>query len=326
MRVLVGVISPVPAWILPRLFIDELRRAFPDHEFMDAWDADAVRRTLQHVDVAFTPVVDVDVFPSATRLRWIQSPAVGVGHLLFPAMVESGVVITNARGVRARPMAEHVLAVTLALARRLHTALRHQVNHRWAQDLLETQGVLTLQGRRLGVVGLGSIGLEVARLAAALGLKVSAIRRRPDFERPAEVDELLSPDRLDDLLAESDIVLLAVPLTAATRALIGRRELSLMKRGAFLINVGRGGLIDDDALVAALRSGHVGGAALDVFAEEPLVPSSPYWDLPNVIVTPHTSGTMEDYWTPLVSLFSENLRRFEAGLPLLNVVDKRAGY
>jgi phosphoglycerate dehydrogenase-like enzyme len=168
--------------------------------------------------------------------------------------------------------------------------------------------------------------MEVARLAAPLGLKVSAIRRRADLERPAEVDELLPPDRLDELLAKSDIVLLAAPLTAVTRALIGRRELGLMKRGAFLINVGRGGLVDDDALVAALRTGHLGGAALDVFAEEPLPGSSPYWDLANVIVTPHTSGTMEDYWTQLVSLFSENLRRFEAGLPLLNVVDKLAGY
>jgi phosphoglycerate dehydrogenase-like enzyme len=326
MKILVGVISPVPAWILPRPFIDELRRAFPEHEFIDAWDADAVRRTLPHVDVAFTPVVDSDVFSLATRLRWIQSSAVGVGHLLYPALVESDVVITNARGVRSRPMAEHVLAVTLALARQLHTAMRHQVNHRWAQDLLESQRLLTLQGRRMGIVGLGSIGMEVARLAAPLGLKVSAIRRRAEVERPAEVDELLPPDRLDDLLAKSDVVLLAAPLTAATRALIGRRELSLMKRGAFLINVGRGGLVDDAALVAALRTGHLGGAALDVFAEEPLPGSSPYWDLANVIVTPHTSGTMEDYWTQLVSLFSENLRRFEGGLPLLNVVDKLAGY
>jgi len=326
MKILVGVISPVPAWILPRPFIDELRRAFPEHEFIDAWDADAVRRTLPHVDVAFTPVVDRDVFPLATRLRWIQSSAVGVAHLLYPAMVESEVVITNARGLRSRPMAEHVLAVTLALARQLHTAMRHQVDHNWAQDLVESQGVLTLQGRRMGIVGLGSIGMEVARLAAPLGLRVLAIRRRPDLERPAEVDELLPPDRLDELLAKSDIVLLAAPLTAATRALIGRPELSLMKRGAFLINVGRGGLVDDDALVAALRTGQLGGAALDVFVEEPLPGSSPYWDLANVIVTPHTSGTMEDYWTPLVSLFSDNLRRFEAGLPLLNVVDKLAGY
>jgi phosphoglycerate dehydrogenase-like enzyme len=326
MKVLVGVISPVTAWILPRRFIDELRRAFPKHEFIDVWDADAIRRTLPQVDVAFTPVVDSDVLPLATRLRWIQSSAVGVAHLLYPAMIESDIVITNARGVRMRPMAEHVIAVTLALARQLHTALRHQVNHSWAQDLFESQGLLTLQGRRMGIVGLGSIGMEVARLAAALGLKVSAVRRRPDLERHAEIDELLPPDRLGELLAKSDIVLLAVPLTAATRALIGRRELGLMKRGAFLINVGRGGLVDDDALLAALRTGHLGGAALDVFAEEPLPASSPYWDLANVIVTPHTSGTMEDYWTPLVSLFSENLRRFEAGLPLLNVVDKRAGY
>jgi phosphoglycerate dehydrogenase-like enzyme len=329
MKVLLGVISPVPAWVIPRAFVDSIRRTFPQHEFLEAWDDEAIRRLLPDVEVAFTPVVDSEAFASATRLRWIQSPAVGIGHLLYPALVSSDVVLTNARGVRARAMAEHVLAVTLALARQLHTALRNQASRIWAQELLERReagAIRTLQGSRLGIVGLGSIGMEVARLATPFGLRVSAIRRRADVARPVEVEELLPPDRLDDLLGKSDIVVLAAPLTPATQALIGRRELNLMKRGAFLINVGRGALVDDSALVEALRAGHLGGAALDVFAEEPLDPSSPYWALPNVIVTPHTSGTMEDYWTPLVALFSENLRRFESGLLLLNVVDKTAGY
>jgi phosphoglycerate dehydrogenase-like enzyme len=329
MKVLLGVISPVPAWTIPQVFVDSIRRTFPLHEFLEAWDDEAIRRLLPDVEVAFTPAVDSEAFASATRLRWIQSPAVGIGHLLYPTLVSSDVVLTNARGVRARAMAEHVLAVTLALARQLHTALRHQASRIWAQDLLERReagAIRTLQGSHLGIVGLGSIGMEVARLAAPFGLRVSAIRRRTDVARPVEVEELLPPDRLDDLLGKSDIVVLAAPLTPATQALIGRRELNLMKRGAFLINVGRGALVDDGALVEALRAGHLGGAALDVFTEEPLDPSSPYWALPNVIVTPHTSGTMEDYWTPLVALFSENLRRFESGLALLNVVDKTAGY
>jgi phosphoglycerate dehydrogenase-like enzyme len=138
--------------------------------------------------------------------------------------------------------------------------------------------------------------------------------------------ELLPPERLPELLAKCDIVLLAAPLTPETRHLIGAREVGQMKRGAFLINVGRGKLVVDEAIVEGLRSGQLGGAALDVFTHEPLGSESPYWDLPNVIITPHTSGAMQDYWTPLVALFSDNLRRFEKGRPLLNVVDKTAGY
>jgi phosphoglycerate dehydrogenase-like enzyme len=329
MKVLVGVISPAVAWNIPPAFVDRLRRDFPEHCFLDAWDPQAVRRLLPEVDAAFTPLVDHDVFPSATRLRWLQVPAVGVGHLLYPAMVESPVVITNARGVRARAMAEHVIGVIIALARQFHMALRHQAAHEWAQDLLErgdTCTVRSLQGCRLGIIGFGSIGAAIARLAEPFGLRISAIRRRTGLPPPGNVDELLPPDRLAELLASSDIVVLAAPLTPATDRMIGRHELSVMKRGALIVNIGRGALVDDEALVAALRSRHLGGAALDVFTEEPLDPSSPYWDLPNVIVTPHTSGAMEDYWTPLVALFSENLRRFEAGEPLLNIVDKRAGY
>ncbi len=136
----------------------------------------------------------------------------------------------------------------------------------------------------------------------------------------------MTPDRLHDLLSDSDVIVLSAPLIAGTRHLIGEDALAHVKRGAFLVNVGRGKLIDDDALLAALRDGRVGGAALDVFVREPLPPDSPYWDLPNVIVTPHSSGTMEDYWTPLVELFAENLRRFERGEPLMNVVDKTEGY
>jgi len=326
MNILIGVISPAAAWIIPRASVETLRRAFPQHTFLEAWDRETVRRWLPDADVAFTPFVDRDLFASLTRLRWVQSPAVGVGHLLYPEMIASPVAITNARGIRARAIAEHVLGVTIALARQLHVAVRHQVAHQWAQNVLEESGsTRTLKGLRMGIVGLGSIGLEVARLAAPFGMRISAIRRRA--ETPLEgVDEVLPPDRLHELLGRSDVVVLTAPLTGATHRLIGRGEVAVMKRGAWLINIGRGKLVDDEALVEALGSGHLGGAALDVFTHEPLDPGSPYWDLPNVIITPHTSGTMEDYWTPLVELFSENLLRLEAGRPLLNVVDKEAGY
>jgi phosphoglycerate dehydrogenase-like enzyme len=328
MRVLLGVISPAAAWVMPRRFVDALRAEFTQHTFTDTWDFDGIRRLIVDADAAFIPNLTRDMLASAPRLRWIQSPAVGVGHMLFPEMIASPVVITCARGIRARAIAEHVIGVAIALARQLHTAIRRQAQHRWAQDELEsdTSAIYTLQGLRMGVVGLGSIGCEVARLAAALGMRVSAVRRRAIHTSATGLDEVLPPERLADLLAASDVVVLAAPHTSSTDRIIGARELAQMKPGALLVNISRGTLVDDDALVAALRSGRLGGAALDVFTREPLASESPYWDLPNVIVTPHTSGAMADYWTPLVALFSENLRRFERGEPLLNVVDKKAGY
>jgi phosphoglycerate dehydrogenase-like enzyme len=327
-NILIGVISPAAAWILPRRFVDALRRDFPQHTFLDAWDRDGIRRLLPDADVAFTPFVDRDAFGSATRLRWVQSPAAGVGSLMFPELLASPVLITSARGIRARAIAEHVLGVTIALARRLPVAMRAQVDHKWAQDEIEgaTIDVRTLRGQRMGIVGLGSIGLELARIAAPFGFRISALRRHAQAPPPDGVDEVWPPARLPDLLAKSDVVVLAAPHTPDTKHIIGRRELAHIKRGALLINIARGKLIDDDAIVGALKDGTLGGAALDVFTREPLEASSAYWDLPNVIITPHTAGAMQDYWTPLVALFSENLRRFERGETLLNVVDKDAGY
>ena len=325
MNVVIGVISPAPAWVLPRRFVDQLRLDFPQHTFLDAWDRETLRRLLPEADVAFTPFIDRDVFGSAARLRWVQSPAAGVGSLMFPELLASAVVLTSARGIRARSIAEHVLGVTIALARRLPAVLRAQTAHRWAQEEIETVA-RTLQGQRMGIVGLGAIGLAVVKIAAPFGFRISAVRRRAGEPRPDGVEEVWTPERLPDLLAQSDVVVLAAPHTPDTRRLIGRAQIDQMTRGALLVNVARGKLVDDEAVIAALRDGRLGGAALDVFSQEPLEPSSPYWDLPNVIVTPHTSGAMTDYWTPLVALFAANLHRFEKGEPLLNVVDKVAGY
>ena len=327
MIVVIGVISPAAAWVLPREYVDRLRRAFPQHTFVDVWDREALRAALPDAHVAFAAFLDRDLIPSLTRLRWVQAPAAGVTHLLSPEMIDSPIVLTSASGVRSKAMAEHVLGVTLALARQLPLVLRRQAEHAWALDELETGGsIRTLAGRRMAIVGLGSIGMEVARLAAAFGMRVSGIRRRTDRPAPAHVEEVLPPERLHELLGRSDVVVLCAASTAETRHLVDTAALAAIKPGAFLVNIGRGRLVEDEPLMAALRDGRLGGAALDVFTREPLDLNSPYWDLPNVIVTPHISGAMEDYWTPLVSLFSENLRRFEANDPLLNVVDKKVGY
>jgi phosphoglycerate dehydrogenase-like enzyme len=327
MNVGVGVVSPSAAWVLPRRYVDNLRREFPQHTFLEAWDRDALRAMLPESDAAFAAFVDQDLVPSLTRLRWVQAPAAGIGHILSPELAASPIVLTSARGIRARPIAEHVLLMALALARQLPLVMRRQAERIWALDELETAGtVRTLHGRQMGIVGLGAIGAEVARLASGFGMRVVATRKRVDEPPPSGVDVVLPAERIGELFAASDVIVLAAALTPETRLLVNRDLLAHVKRGAVLINIGRGRLIDDEAVLDALRDGRLGGAALDVFTREPLDPASPYWTMPNVIVTPHMSGAMEDYWTPLVALFAENLRRFERGAPLLNVVDKQAGY
>jgi phosphoglycerate dehydrogenase-like enzyme len=327
LNIALGVISPSAAWILPRRYVEALRRDFPQHTFLEAWDRETLRRVLVESDAAFAAFLDKDLIPSLARLRWVQAPAAGIAHMLSSELAASAIILTSARGVRARAIAEHVIMMALALARQLPLVLKRQSERTWALDEIETAGTIrTLHGRQLGIVGLGSIGTEVARLAAGLGMRVIATRKHASGPPPAGIDAVLPSERLTKLLSSSDVVVLSAALTAETRLLIDRDALAHVKRGAWLINIGRGQLVDDDALIEALRDGRLGGAALDVFRREPLPPDSPYWDLPNVIVTPHLSGAMEDYWTPLVGLFAENLRRFEKGEPLINVVDKAAGY
>jgi phosphoglycerate dehydrogenase-like enzyme len=327
MRVVIGVFSPSVAWTLPKEYIGRLRQDFPQHDFVDVWDREALREAFPQADAAFAAYVERDLPPKLTRTRWIQIPAAGVTHVLSDELKASPIVVTSARGVRARAIAEHVMGVVLALARQLPVVVRRQAEHVWAIDELETGGTIrTLHGKRLLIVGLGSIGTEVARIAAPFGMKVSAVRKHLDQPIPADVEEVAGPDRLLDLLGRSDVVVLSAASTPETKNLLDNNAFNALKRGAFIVNIGRGRLIDENALIAALEDGRVGGAALDVFTREPLDPASRFWDLPNVLITPHISGAMEDYWTPLMELFTENLRRFEAGRPLLNVVDKEAGY
>jgi D-2-hydroxyacid dehydrogenase (NADP+) len=327
MKIAVGVVSPESAWVLPRRFVPLLRSQFPQHEFLEAWDRASLREILPRADVAFAAFVDKDLVPSLDTLKWVQAPAVGVGHILSAEFVASPIVLTTARGVRARAIAEHVIAVTFALARLLPLTIQRQLASQWSLEEIENSGrVRTMLGKRMGLVGLGAIGTEVATLASACGFRVSAVRKRADRPVPGGVEDVLPADRLHELLGRSDVIVLCAAQTPDTNELIDAAALAAAKPGAFLVNVARGRILNDAALVAALANGRLGGAALDVFTREPLPPDSPYWTAPNVIVTPHSSGTMEDYWTPLVALFADNLRRFERGRPLLNVVDKAAGY
>jgi len=269
----------------------------------------------------------------APHLTWVHSATSGVERALTPAARDRDVLVTNARGVFSRPIAEHVLLMILAVSRHLPELLELQRERTWQP----------LEGRELreltvGIVGYGSLGRSVASLASAFGARVIALRRRPESAAPAgaeeedgfpfepRVDQVFGPDRLHELLAASDIVVLAAPLTPETEGMIDEAAVGAMKRDAWLINVARGRLVDDTALIRALRDNRIGGAALDTFRDEPLPPGSPYWELANVILTPHTAWSSARVLDRSIDLFCDNLVRFSRGEPLRNVVDPAAGY
>jgi len=295
--------------------------------FTLAWDPPGVETALPEVEIVFlwtmrSPAFDAlrHVWPAAERLRWVHSCSAGVERLLFPGLVESDVVLTNSRGVYDLPMAEYAVALMLAAAKGLPETLARQREHEWKFRYTET-----LAGKRLVVVGPGSIGRAVASHAGALGMRTSAVgrsRRSADDQ----FDEVAGPGEMQEVLAEADYVVITVPLTDDTRGMMGSEALAAMKPTARLINLARGAVVDQAALVDALREGRLAGAGLDVFAEEPLDPSSPLWDMPNVIVSPHISGDTDTSERDVVDLFLDNLRRWLAGEPLRNVVDKQLGF
>lgn len=327
MKVLVAIYSPFPCWNLPAGYVDRLRRDFPQHEFAHAAaDADVLPR-IRDIEVAFMSELRPDHLAAAPALRWVHSPSAGVGGMLFPAMLASPVVISNSRGMSGDTIAEHVIAVTLALMRKLPVAVRSQAERRWAQDeVVAPPPVRQLRGARVLIVGIGGIGGACAWRFAALGAQVTGVRRHPDLPAPDGVARVESPDRLPDLLPEADVLVVAAPQTRETRQLIGAREIEAMRRDAILVNVSRGRLVDEQALAAALAREALGGAALDVFEHEPLDASSPLWDSPRALITPHMSWYRADHWDAATDLFAENLRRYADGRPLLNIVDKQAGY
>lgn len=329
--ILVGIYSPVVAWNIPATHVDRLRAAFPHDRFLHARSEREALELIPDADVAFMSEVRPGHLAAARRLQWIHCPAAGVGGMLFPAMIESPVRMTNSRGISADTIAEHVLAVTLVHFRKLAVVVQSQATRTWAQDLVLADSPLrTIAGSEVLIVGLGAIGIATARRMAALGARVTAVRRHPDSSHPAFVERVGPPEALLDLLPTADVVVIAAPQTRETRHLIGRRELAAMRRNSVLVNVSRGALVDERALATALSADPaartIGAAALDVFEHEPLSQDSPLWGLPDVLITPHMAGFRADHWDAVTALFSDNLRRFESGQPLQNVVSKEDGY
>jgi phosphoglycerate dehydrogenase-like enzyme len=317
--------------------LERIRAAAPGARIITLSREGLTDEPIDDVEVLLRGWLSSDAFDRllarAPRLNYVHSASAGVERALTPAARERGIVITNARGVFSRPIAEYVLMMILAISRRLPGLLELQRERTW-QPL---EGV-ELRDVTVGIVGLGSIGRAVGALATAFGCRVVAVRRRSEAGAAGSADseersfgEIMldrvgGPESLPELLGESDFVVLAAPLTAETEDMIDAGALDAMKSTAWLINVARGRLIDERALLEALRDGRIGGAVLDTFREEPLPPTSPFYDLSNIIVTPHTSWSSARVLDRSVELFCDNLRRYAAGEPLLNVVDPAAGY
>jgi phosphoglycerate dehydrogenase-like enzyme len=328
--------------------LERIRAAAPGARIVSVSVEGLADGPVEDVEVMLRGWLSSDAFDRilarAPRLTWVHSATSGVERALTASALERGVLVTNARGVFSRPIAEYVLMMILSVSRRLPQLLELQRERTW-QPLEGAE----LRDVTVGIVGLGSIGRAVGALATAFGCRVVAVRRRgasgdgaattgvasgtataTDGDEPSfgelMLDRVGGPETLPALLAESDFIVLAAPLTAETEDMINAETLALVKPGAWLINVARGKLVDERALLRALRDGPLGGAVLDTFRDEPLPPMSSFYDLPNVIVTPHTAWSSGRVLDRSVELFCDNLRRYATGEPLLNVVDPAAGY
>jgi phosphoglycerate dehydrogenase-like enzyme len=287
---------------------------------------DAFADVIADVDVVMNGMGTGDtfriVFPQAKRLRWVHSLSAGVENVLTPEMIASPTPLTNARGVFAESLGEFVIAAALFFAKDLRRMRRSQAAGKWDQFDVEV-----LYRQSMAIAGYGEIGRAVARRAKAMGMKVYATRRRPELLKGDPlVDEGFSPDARVEMIAKADYVVAAAALTPSTRGLIGEKEIAAMKSSAVIMNVGRGPVINEAALVKALEENRIRGAALDVFDKEPLPAGHPFWGMDQVLLSPHTADHTEGWLNDAMEFFIANVHRFVKGEPLQNIVDKQAGY
>ena len=317
-----------------------LRAAAPNAEITDRTcrTPDELRELVAGgCDALLTFMVPGDLSQRAPDLKWVQLLSAGADHALGAAKGAS-FTLTTASGIHATPIAEYTIASMLAYAHGFHQLIRAQLRHEWKRSGFPG-AAQELRGQTFGIIGYGSIGRESARMAQALGMRVLALKRDPANRRddgwcPEGLgdpdgtipEKFFGPEQREEIVRESDYLTVTLPLTEHTRKFIGTKEIAAMRPGAYIVNIGRGEVIDETALIEALKAGKIGGAGLDVFEKEPLPKESPIWDIENVILTPHMSGANRGYVDKACTLFADNLRRFVAGQPLLNVVDPGLGY
>lgn len=308
------------------LSADNLSSAYaiaPNARFVVASTDEDKRREIEDAEAFFGFGLKPEMISKARNLRWIQFSSVGVESILSPELLNSDITLTNARGATAINISEHVMSLILAFARTLHISIVNQTNKFW--ENFRNLPVLEISGDTLGIIGLGNIGLQVAKRAHAFDMRILAVDPT-QTEKPDYVESLWKMDRLHDLLGQSDFVAICCPLTPQTKGMIGAPEFRAMKPTAILITIGRGQIINQSALIEALRTQEIAGAGLDVTDPEPLPQDSPLWEMDNVIITPHHAGASPKSWARIFNLFCENLRRFVAEEPLINIVDQARGY
>lgn len=301
-----------------------LQQEFPTIEFVPVTDESRLPSAMRGADAMLTWHIPPEVLRDASQLKWVQSVAAGVDRFLTPAFRDRGIVLTNTSGVHASNIAEHVLAMMLAFARRLPQLLAGQHKHEWQHASEENdRPVFELTGQTVLIAGMGDIGQALAQRAQCLGMSIIGVRRHPGGNSPyLEV----ATDQLLDVLPKADHVVDTLPLTPATRGLFSAKAIAAMKDGAYFYNIGRGPTADTAALIEALQSGKLAGAGLDVVDPEPLPADSPLWEMPNVILTSHTSGQSPHMRDRIRALLTENIRRYQHDEPLMNVVNQSEGY
>lgn len=301
--------------------VARIRERYPDLDVLIELDLAKVPDAFAGVDAFVGRGSHVELLSDAPRLQWVQTLTAGADAVSFPDLAARGIVMTNGSGIHAPNLAEHLLGLMLAFARNLQSLMRLQQRREWAQQARQFE----LGGQTLCVVGLGDIGLALAERANALGMRVTGVRRR-DIPCPPFVEAVARLDTMDALLAEADHVAVCLPLTARTGTVIDADKLRVMKRGAYIYNIGRGELIDQDVMIELLASGHLAGAGLDVTTPEPLPADSPLWDMENVIITSHTGGRSPRRLDRFIDLLLDNIERYRTDQPLRNVVDPVEGY
>jgi D-2-hydroxyacid dehydrogenase (NADP+) len=326
-KLLICVWHAFALWNPPPEMPERIRARWPEIRVVHLPRYDRILDEIPDSDIFVGFSLRPEQFALARKLKWLHSTAAGVGQLMYPALQKSGIEVTNASGVHRIPMAEHVLGTLIALARRFPDCFRYQQQSRWAQQELWKAPVRLreLRGQILLFIGFGAIGREVAKVVRPLGMRLWAVTRSG---RAAEglAEQAFPASKLEEALPQADFVVLAAPETPETRKMIGAREFALMKPSAYFLNVSRGTLVDEPALISALEQRKIAGAALDVASQEPLPPENPLWKLDNAFITPHMSAVSEHLWERQTDLLMENLERWFAGEELLNRVDLNRGY
>lgn len=326
-KLVICVWHPFTWWRPQPIVAESIRKRWPEIKVVHLPDYDRLREELPDTDIFVGYSLRAKQLKVAGKLKWIHSTAAGVAQLMYPELREAGILVTNPSGVFSVPMAEHTMGLLLALARNFPDSVRQQDKSIWSQQELwdKPQHLAEVNGQVLLIVGYGSIGQELAKRAKAFEMRVWGVTRSGEGDA-THAERILPATKLHEALPEADYVLICAPETAETKHLIGAAELAKMKRSARLINVGRGSLLDEAALICALETSALGGAAIDVAETEPLPLESPLWKTPNLFITPHTSALSDRLWVRQTALLLELLERWFDGRAMLNRVDLERGY